>query len=110
MVRRSRGRPRSTPADRARRLGLRNARRIRLDFEGAHLRAAAADVAARGPRRSLRTTYLADNASLLQAGQRPWYRLVLFGEPGYYFKPDRPPPSDGYIIVVTEGDDDASDY
>ena len=109
MVTRSRGRPRSTPADRARRLSLRNARRICLDFEGAHLRAAAADIVARGPRRSLRTTFLADNASLLQAGQRPWYRLVLFGEPGY-LKPDRPPPPDGYIIIVTEGDDKASDY
>ena len=109
MVKRGRGHPRSTPTDCARRLGLRNARRLRLDFEGAHLRAAAADIAARGPRRSLRTTYLADNASLLQAGQRPWYRLVLFGEPGY-FKPDRPPLPDGYIIVVTEGNDDASNY
>ena len=109
MVQRSRRRPRSTPADRARRLGLRNARRIRLDFKGAHLRAAAADVAARGPRRSLRTTYLADKASLLQAGQCPWYRLVLFGEPGY-FKPDKPPPPDGYVIIVTEGDNEASDY
>ena len=81
-----------------------------LDFEGAYLRAAAVDIAARGPRRSLRTTYLADNASLLQAGQRPWYRLVLSGEPGY-FKPDKPPPPDGYIIIVTDqGDDIASNY
>jgi hypothetical protein len=80
-----------------------------LDFEGAYLRAAAVDIAARGPRRSLRTTYLADNASLLQVGQRPWYHLVLFGEPGY-FKPDKPPPPDGYVIIVIEGDDEASDY
>jgi hypothetical protein len=110
MVKRGRGRPRSTPSDRARRLGLRNARRLCLDFEGAYLRAAAVDIAARGPCRSLRTTYLADNASLLQAGQRPWYRLVLSGEPGY-FKPDKPPPPDGYIIIVTDqGDDIASNY
>ena len=110
MVRTGRGRPRSTPADRARRLGLRNARRLRLDFEGAHLRADAADIAARGPRRSLRTTYLADNAHLLLLnGQRPWYRLVLFGEPGY-FRTDKPPPPDGYVIIVTNGDDEASDY
>ena len=109
MVRRGRGRPRLTPSTRARRLGLRNARQLRLDFEGAHLRAAAAEIAARGPRRSLRTTYLADNASLPLHGQRPWYRLVLFGEPGY-FRADKPPPPDGYLIIVTNGDDEASDY
>ena len=109
MVKRGRGRPRSTPADRARRLGLRNARRLRLDFEGTHLCAAAADIAARGPHRSLRTTYLANNASLLQVGQCPWYRLVLFDEPGY-FKPGKPPPPDGYVIIVTEGGNEASDY
>jgi hypothetical protein len=109
MVKRGRGRPRSTPADRARRLGLRNAQRLRLDFEGAHLRAAAVDIAARGPCCSLRTTYLADNASLLQVGQRPWYRLVLFGEPGH-FKPGKPPPPDGYVIIVTEGGDEDTDY
>jgi hypothetical protein len=83
MEKRGRGCPQSTPSDRVRRLGLRNARRLHLEFEGAHLRAAAADIAAQGPRRSLRTTYLADNTSLLLHGQRPWYRLVLFGEPGY---------------------------
>ena len=105
MVKRDRGRPRSTPSDRARRLGLRNARQLRLDFEGAHLRLAAADIAARGPRRSLRTAYLADNASL----QRPWYRLILFGEPGY-FRTDQPPPPDGYRIIVIDSDDEASDY
>jgi hypothetical protein len=109
MVRKSRGRPRSTPADRLRRLGLRNARRLRLDFEGAHLRAAAAEIAASGPRRSLRITYLADNASFLLHGQRPLCRLVLFGEPGY-FRADQPPPPDGYRIIVTNGDDEASDY
>jgi hypothetical protein len=109
MVRKGRGRPRSTPADSARRLGLRNARWLRLDFEGAHLRAAAAEIAARGPRHSLRTTYLADNASLLLHGQRPWYLLVLFGEPGY-FRADKPPPPDSYLIIVTNGDDKASDY
>ena len=109
MVRRGPGCPRSTPADRARRLHLRNARLLRLDFKGAHLRAAAADIAAQGPRRSLRTTYLADNASLLLHGRRPWYRLVLFGEPGY-FKTDKPPLPDGYVIIVTEGDNEDDDY
>ena len=83
MVRWGPSQPRSTPADRARRLCLQNARRLRLDFEGSHLRAAAEDVAARGPRRSLRIQYLADNAPLLHQGWRPWYCLVLFGEPGY---------------------------
>ncbi len=110
MVRRSPGCPRSTPADRARRLRLRNARRLCLDFEGSHLRAAAAAVAARGPCRSLWIQYLADNAPLLHQGRRPWYRLVLFSTPGY-FQDDEPPPPDGYVIIVTHGDDeDFSDY
>ena len=103
MVRRGPGRPRSTPSSRAERRRLRQARLLRLDFEAKHLRAAAEDVAAQGPRRSLRIQYLQDNAHLLHHGLRPWYHLVLFGEPGY-FKPDRPPPPDGYVIIVTEGD------
>jgi len=109
MVRRGPDRPRSTPADRARRLRLRNARLLRLDFEGSHLRAAAKDVATRGPRRSLRIQYLADSAPLLHQGRRPWYRLDLFGKPGY-FQADEPPPPDGYVIIVTDGDDEDEDY
>ena len=92
-----------------RRLRLRNTRRLRLRFEGSHLRAAAKAVAARGPQRSLRIQYLVDNALLLHQGRRPWYRLVLFGEPEY-FQDDETPP-DGYFIIVTNGDDeDFSDY
>ncbi len=109
MVRRGPGCPRSTLADRVRRLRHRNARWLRLDFEGSHLRAAAADIAARGPRRSLRIQHLANNAPLLLQGQSPWYQLVLFGKPGY-FVDDEPPPPDGYIIIVTEGNDKDGDY
>ncbi len=109
MIRRGPGRPRSTPADRARRLCLQNARRLRLDFEGSHLRAAAEDVAARGPCRRLWILYLAGNAPLLHQGRRPWYPLVLFGKPGY-FQADEPPPPDGYVIIVTDGDDEDEDY
>jgi len=109
MVRRGPGRPRSTPSDGAQRQRLHNARLLRLDFEAGHLRAAAEDVATHGPCHSLRIQYLADNAHLLHQGQRPWYHLVLFGEPGY-FKPDRPPPPDGYVIIVTDGDDQDNDY
>ena len=109
MVRRGPGRPRSTPADRARRLRLRHARRLHLHFEGSHLRAVAEAVAARGPRRSVRIQYLVDNAPLLRQGRCPWYRLVLFGEPGYSQDDETPP--DGYFIIVTDGDDeDFSDY
>ena len=109
MVRRGPGHHHSTPSDRAERRRLRNARLLRLDFEAGHLRAAAEDVAAHGPRRSLRIGYLEDNAHLLHQGQCPWYHLVLFGEPGY-FKPDRPPPPDGYVIIVTDGNDQDNDY
>ncbi len=109
MVRRGPGRPCSTPADRARRLRLRNARRLRLRFEGSHLRAAAEAVAARGPRRSLRIQYLVDNASLLHQGRRPWYCLVLFGKPEY-FQEDKTPPNGYFIIVTHDDDEDFSDY
>jgi hypothetical protein len=109
MVRRGPGRPCSTPADRARRLRLRNARRLHLRFEGSHLRAATEAVAARGPRRSLRIQYLVDNAPPLHQGRRPWYRLVLFGEPEYFQDNETPP--DSYFIIVTNGnDEDFSDY
>ena len=101
MVRRGPGRPCSTPSDRAEQRRLHHARLLR---QAGHLRAAAKDVAAQGPRRSLRIQYLEDNAHLLHHGLRPWYHLVLFGEPGY-FTPDRPPPPDGYVIIVTDGDD-----
>ena len=97
MVRRSPGRPQSTQADRARRRGLRNARWICLEFEAAHLRLAAEDVAARGPRRSLRLQYLADNAVLLHQGLPPFYQLILYGEPGY-FVDNVPPPPEGYVV------------
>ena len=97
------------PADRARTLRLWHARQLRLRFEGSHLRAAVNAVAAQGPRRSLRIQYLVDNAPLLHQGLPPWYRLVLFGEPGY-FKDDEVPP-DGYVIVVTHDiDEDDGDY
>ena len=109
MVRRGPGRPRSTPSDRAERRRLRHARLLCLDFEAGHLRAAAEDFAAQGPRGSLRIQYLADNAHLLHQGQCLWYHLILFGEPGY-LKPDRPPPPDGYVIIVTDGDDQDNDY
>ena len=54
MIRRGPGRPRSTPSDCAEQRRLCNACLLRLDFEAGHLRAAAEDVAAQGPRRSLR--------------------------------------------------------
>ena len=69
MVRWGPSQPCSTPADHARRLRLRNACQLWLDFEGSHIRAAAKDVAARRPRRSLRILYLADNAPLLHRGR-----------------------------------------
>ena len=109
MVRRGPDRPRSTPADHARQLHLQNAHRLCLDFAGSHLRAAAKDVTTRGPRRSLWIQYLADNAPLLHQGRRPWYRLVLFGKPGY-FQANKPPLPDGYVIIVTNGDDEDEDY
>ena len=109
MVRRDPGCPRSTPADRARRLRLQHARRLRLDFEGSYLRAAAKDVAAQGPRRSFQIQSLADNAPLLHQGRRPWYHLVLFGEPGF-FQDNKEPPPDGYVIIVTKGDKEDGDY
>ena len=109
MVRRVPGCPQSTLADRVRRQHHRNVRRLHLDFEGSHLCAAAADLAARGLCRSLWIQHLADNASLLLQGRSPWYRLVLFGKPGY-FVDDEPPPPDGYIIIVTESDDEDGDY
>ena len=109
MARRGPGHPRSTPADRARRLRLRNARRLCLDFEGSYLRAAAKDIAARGPCRSLRIQSLADNAPLLRQGRRPWYHLVLFGEPGF-FQDNKEPPPDSYVIIVTKGDEEDGDY
>ena len=109
MVRRGPGHPRSTPADRARRLRLRHACRLRLNFEGSYLRAAADDVAARGPRRSLRIQSLADNAPFLRQGRRPWYHLVLFSEPGF-FQDDKEPPPDGYVIIVTVGNEEDGDY
>lgn len=98
MVKRGRGRPRSTPASRARTLRRRQARQLRLRFAGSHLRAVADAAAAQGPRRSLRIQYLADNP-LLHQGVPPWYRLILFGEPGYFKDAEVPP--DGYVIVVT---------
>jgi len=109
MVRRGPGCPCSTPSDRARRRRLQNAHLLCLNFEAGHLRAAAKDVAARGPRRSLRIQYLVDNVHLLHQGRRPWYHLILFGEPGY-FQADKPPPPDGHIIIVTHGDDEVKDY
>jgi hypothetical protein len=84
MVWQGPGCPRSTQADRARQRGLRNARRICLKFEAAHLRVLAEDVASRGPCCSLRIQYLADNANLLHQGLPPFYQLILYGEPGYF--------------------------
>ncbi len=109
MVKRGPGRPRSTPADRAWRLHLQHARRLRLNFEDTYLRAAADDVAARGPRRSLWIQSLAANAPFLRQGWRPWYHLVLFSEPGF-FQDDEEPPPDGYIIIVTVGNKEDGDY
>ena len=99
MVWRGPGCPQSTQADRARQWGLHNACWICLDFEAAHLRAAAEDVAARGPRHSLQIQYLADNANLLHQGLPPFYQLILYGESGY-FDNNGPPPWDSYIIQV----------
>ena len=98
MTLRRRGHPRSTPADRARCLGLRNARRIQLAFEAAHLCKVA--FAATGERRSLRLQYLTDNNDLLTNREKPFYELVLYGEPGY-FDDDVKPPPDSYIIRIT---------
>ena len=99
MVWRGPGRPRSTQADRARRRGLHNARRIRLKFEAAHLSLAAEDVAVQGPHRSLWLQYLANDAILLHQGLPPFYQLILYGEPGYFVN-IVPPPLDGYVIRV----------
>ncbi len=97
MARRRPGRPRSTPADRAARLAWRNARRIRLDFEAAHLR----DVVSNAPstRKSLRIQYLHDNRDHIRQGAEPLYELILYGEAGYFDDALEPPP-DGYIIQV----------
>ena len=100
------GRPRSTPADRVARLALRVHRRLRLQFEAQHLREAAAVLAAWGERCSLRIQYIKNTAAA--DGKEPWYRLIHFGEPGY-LKGHDPPPPDGYIILVTKGEED-EDY
>ncbi len=72
----------------------------------AHLRAAAALIATRGTRRSLRIAWLWDNAPARAAGHAPWYRLVLFGEDDYH-RQGFPP--DSYRIVVADNGDTSTD-
>ena len=81
-------------------------RRRRRNEIAAHLRAAAALIAARGPRRSLRIAWLGDNAPARAEGRAPWYRLVLFGEEDYHL---HGLPPDGYRIVVADDDDTSTD-
>ena len=97
MPPRRRGRPRSSPADRARRLRLRNVRRARRAYEADYLRRVASQT--QGPRRSLRIQWLEDNRDLLRAGYTPFYWFILYGEPGF-FEDDEDPPTDGYHILV----------
>ena len=97
MPPRRRGRPRSTPADRARRLRLRHIRRVRLAFEADYLRRVASQ--AQGARRGLRIQWLNDNRDFLRNGDTSLYYLILFGEPGF-FEDDEDPPTDGYHIIV----------
>lgn len=97
MPQRRRGRPPSTPADRARRLRLRNIRRDRLAYEADYLRRVASH--AQGARRSLRIQWLHDNRDLRRLGITPFYSFILFGEAGFFEAYDDPP-TDGYHIVV----------
>ena len=80
--------------------------RRRRNEAAAHLRAAAALIATRGPRRSLRIAWLGDNAPARAEGRAPWYRLVLFGEEDYHL---HGLPPDGYRIVVADDDDTSTD-
>ena len=84
----------------------RDALRRRRNKAAAHLRAAAALIATRGPQQSLRTAWLGDNALARAAGHAPWYRLVLFGEDDYHLQGF---PPDGYRIVVANDEDTSTD-
>ena len=80
--------------------------RRRRNEAAAHLRAAAALIATRGPRQSLCIAWLWDNPPACAAGHAPWYRLVLFGEDDYH---QQGFPPDGYRIVVADDEDTSTD-
>ena len=94
------------PSPRSPRLRLRLRRLRRAAFLRRRNEAAAylrqvADLAATGPRRSLRIRLARDNAEYLEAGEQAIFSAILFGERGfgdsvYYY----PTPADGYWLIT----------
>ena len=87
----SRGRPRETAAQRIIQRQQRKVQWRQLQATAQHLLNAAAQLAAQGPRRSLRIEWWQDSSDLIAAGQGPIYALILFGEDEYNL--DNPPPT-----------------